>query len=197
MDLKSLYNYIYKKPGKAKILASVTVEIGKDKDGQPVNVKIVFVRERSKSRKWIALLSTDTSLSDEEIIRIYGKRWDIEVFFKMSKSYLKLAKEFQGRSYDSMVAHTTIVFCRYIMLAVENRENDDPRTIGELFHMCCDELKDIGFARALFLLMELLKENLREFLHLSDQMIDEFLGKFIAALPAFFKGCLRVSTCES
>jgi len=65
------------------------------------------------------VLSTDTSLKDEEIIRIYGKRWDIEVFFKMTKSHLNLAKEFQGRSYDSMVAHTTIVFCRYIMLAIE------------------------------------------------------------------------------
>ena len=44
-------------------------------------------------------------LADEEIVRIYGKRWDIEVFFKMTKSYLSLAKEFQGRSYDMMFAH--------------------------------------------------------------------------------------------
>ena len=37
------------------------------------------------------------TISDEEILRIYGKRWDIEVFFKMCKSYLALSKEFQGR----------------------------------------------------------------------------------------------------
>jgi len=54
------------------------------------------------------LLSTDISLDDQEIIRIYGKRWDIEVFFKMNKFYLKLAKEFQGRSYDMMFVHITI-----------------------------------------------------------------------------------------
>lgn len=197
MNLKSLYSYIYKKPGKAKILASVIVEIGKDKVGQPVKVKIVFVRDRNKSRNWIALLSTDTKLSDEEIIRIYGKRWDIEVFFKMSKSYLKLAKEFQGRSYDLMVAHTTIVFCRYIMLAIENRENKDPRTIGNLFYMCCDELRDINFTQALFMLLDLLKENLREFLHLSEQKVNEFLDHFISSLPAFFKDLLKIPTCES
>ncbi len=79
MNLPKLYNYIYKKPGKAKILVSVIVELGKDKNGQPVNVKIVFVRDRKNSRKWLALLSTDTNLSEEEIIRIYGKRWDIGV----------------------------------------------------------------------------------------------------------------------
>jgi len=34
----------------------------------------------------------------------------LEIFFKISKSNLNLEKEFQGRSYDSIVAHTTIVF---------------------------------------------------------------------------------------
>jgi len=60
----------------------------------------------------LALLCTDLELSDEEIVRLYGKRWDIEVFFKVCKSHLALAKEFQGRSYDMQVAATTIVFLR-------------------------------------------------------------------------------------
>lgn len=154
MNLTGLYNYIYKKPGKAKILASVIVEIGKDENDNPVKAKIVFVRDRNRSRKWLAVLSTDITLSDEEIIRIYGKRWDIEVFFKMTKSHLNLAKEFQGRSYDSMVAHTTIVFCRYIMLALESRNSRDQRSIGNLFYLCCDELQDISFSNALFLFLK-------------------------------------------
>jgi len=43
--------------------------------------KIVFVENRNASsqREWLTLLSTDTNLTDEEIIRIYGKRWDIGV----------------------------------------------------------------------------------------------------------------------
>ncbi|KJS15517.1 MAG: hypothetical protein VR69_13235 [Peptococcaceae bacterium BRH_c4b] len=71
--------------------------------------KIVFVRDRNRSSKWLALLPTDTTLNDEEIIRIYGKHWDIEVFFKMTKSHLALTKEFRGRSYDALVVHTTIL----------------------------------------------------------------------------------------
>jgi len=77
----------------------------------------------------------------------------------MSKSYLKLAREFQGRSYDSMVAHTTIVFCRYIMLALQSRNSRDHRTLGKLFYMCCDEWKDISFTNALSLLFEILNPH--------------------------------------
>jgi hypothetical protein len=40
-------------------------------------------------------------ISEEEVIRIYGKRWDIEVFFKVCKSYLKLSKGCNLLSYDA------------------------------------------------------------------------------------------------
>jgi hypothetical protein len=40
-----------------------------------------------------------------QIVTLYGRRWDIEVFFKMAKSFLKLAKEIQSRSFDALVAH--------------------------------------------------------------------------------------------
>ncbi len=31
------------------------------------------------SKKWLALITTDTTLSADEVIRLYGKRWDIGV----------------------------------------------------------------------------------------------------------------------
>ena len=81
-----------------------------------IPVKIVFVRNRNKKSECLYLLSTDTSLNNAEIVRIYGNRWSIECFFKASKSFLKLSSEFQSRSYGAMVSHTTIVFTRYIIL---------------------------------------------------------------------------------
>lgn len=72
-----------KKRGKAKIKASVDVEIGVDSQATPIKAKIVFVKNQNKAKSWLAIISTDITLSDEEIIRIYGKRWDIEVLFKM------------------------------------------------------------------------------------------------------------------
>ncbi len=39
---------------------------------------------------WLVVLSTDLSLSDAEIVRIYGNRWSMVVFFKAPKSFMKL-----------------------------------------------------------------------------------------------------------
>jgi hypothetical protein len=119
--------------------------------GKPLLARIVFVRSEKQKSQWLALLSTDLSLSEDEIVTLYGKRWDIEVFFKMVKSVLKLTREFQVRSYDALVSHTSIVFIRYIMLAVIARRNTDPRTFGELFYACYDEIQDITLMEALTL----------------------------------------------
>ena len=99
MNLENIYATLSKKRGKAKILASTIVTITTE-NNETISLKIVFVRNRNKKKEWLALLTSDTTLSDEEVVRIYGKRWDIEVFFKICKSYLNLGKEFQGRSYD-------------------------------------------------------------------------------------------------
>ena len=86
-DLMAIYRKLKKRPGRARILASTIVTL---KKGLPV--KLVFVRDKRK-KDWLALMSTDLELPNEEIIRIYGKRWDIEVFSKLGRQHLKRAKE--------------------------------------------------------------------------------------------------------
>ncbi|WP_243167847.1 hypothetical protein [Anaerocolumna cellulosilytica] len=53
-----------------------------------IPVKIVVIRNRNWKSECLYLLSTDCSLSDAEIVRIYGNRWSIDVFFKASKSLM-------------------------------------------------------------------------------------------------------------
>ena len=156
LDVMAIYRKLKKRRGRAKILASTTVTL---KDG--LMVKLVFVRDRRK-KDWLALLSTDTELADNEIVRIYGKRWDIEVFFKMAKQHLKLAKEIQCRDYDALIGHTTIVFMRYMFLAYQCRLETDQRTFGQLFYACCDEVSDISFVEALYRILTLATERLRK-----------------------------------
>ncbi len=156
MDLMAVYRNLKKRRGRAKILASTIVTL---KEGLPV--KLVFVRDKRKT-DWLALMSTDLELANEEIVRIYGKRWDIEVFFKMAKQHLKLAKEIQCRDFDALIAHTSIVFMRYIFLAYQCRIEKDHRTFGELFYACCDEMADISFIEALYRILTLAGARLRE-----------------------------------
>ena len=82
----------------------------------------------------------DHALSEDEIIRIYGKRWDIEVFFKNCKTYLRLQKECQSLSYDAMTAHVASVMTRYMILSVYQRQDEDHRALGELFFLILKEL---------------------------------------------------------
>ncbi len=184
--LAQIYTSLKKRPGRAKYLASVDIFLLHKDFAQPVPARIVFVREKSNKKNWCALISTDVSLSEEQIIQLYGKRWSIEVFFKMCKSYLKLAKEFQGRSYDMMTAHTAIVFIRYICLAWDQRHLNDDRSIGELFHQVSDELVDISFREALHLIFSALLQCLQDTLFLSEYQIASFINSFIEKLPPFY-----------
>ena len=125
-----------------------------------IPVKIVFVRNRNKNSECLYILSTDISLSNAEIVRIYGNRWSIECFFKSSKSFLKLGTEFQSHNYGAMVSHTTIVFTRYIILEWIRRNENDQKTYGELFFMYCEDIQDMDLTNALQSLMTLFVEHI-------------------------------------
>lgn len=76
-----------KRRGRSKYLLSVNVKLPcqpekeKGVKEQPeeilIPVKLVYVRNRNKRNEYLLLLSTDLSLSEEEIIQLYGKRWKI------------------------------------------------------------------------------------------------------------------------
>ena len=156
LDVKAIYRRMKKRRGRAKILASANVTLK-----GTITAKLVFVRDKHK-KDWLALLSTDTNLADDDIVRIYGKRWDIEVFFKMAKQHLKLAKEIQCRDFDALIAHTTIVFMRYMFLAYQCRMETDHRTFGDLFYACCEEVEDISFLQGLYRILTLAVDQLKQ-----------------------------------
>jgi len=183
--LGELYRLVKKRPGKAKIKASVIVLM----ENGPL-VKIVFVRNRN-GKGWLALLSTDTDLADDEVIRIYGKRWDIEVFFKMAKHHLNLEREVQLRDYDGLVAHTSLVFTRYMFLALQQRFHDDPRSIGSLFHACCDEIQDLTLLEALHRLLTSALEKVRKSGEFAEAVIDSILDAVMGAAVDIIKSAQR------
>jgi len=80
LSLSSLFNRIQKRP-QGNIIGSMVANL--NLTGKPLLARIVLVRSEKQKSQWLALLTTDLTLSEEEIIALYGKRWDIEVFFKM------------------------------------------------------------------------------------------------------------------
>lgn len=185
MPLTSIYNRNKKRRGRSGYLLSVIVEVVKD--GKIIPAKVVYVRNKNKRNEYLCLISTDVSLSETEIIRIYGKRWDIEVFFKICKSYLNLSKECRSMSYDAMTAHTAIVFTRYMMLSLENRESNDTRSMGELFLYFSDEMSDITWIQAFQMMLQMFRTLLADQIDLSDEKIDELVDAFMDAIPALLR----------
>ena len=165
------------------VIASINVKLSAKEGASPA--KIVFLKT-NEGNNWIALLSTDTSLSDEEIIRVYGKRWNIEVLFKTAKHFLHLDTESQGRSFESIYAQTAIVYLRYTMLAYESRVSEDARTCGDLFFLVCDELKDISFLDALETLLCCFAAQIRDQFAIPEQQINAFISIFVANIPLCF-----------
>ena len=188
LNIKEIYSRNKKRRGRSKYLLSVDVMVGKE---NPISAKIVCVRNKANRKDWLAFICTDTTLSEEEIIRIYGKRWQIEVFFKTCKSMLNLIGECHSLSYDALTAHVAIVFTRYMLLAMEQRQNEDQRTLGELFFFLVYEMADITFNRSLGILMDALMASLQEILKLSDEQLTAFTADFEARLPEYLRNALH------
>jgi len=98
-------------------------------------------------------------------------------------------------SYDAMTAHVAIVCTRYMMLAVEERENKDGRSFGELFYLSLDELPDLKYVEALRLVMEEFAQQLRAEYPLESRQAESLLRRFIEAVPGLWMNSLSVQKC--
>ena len=186
MNIKQIFACSKKRRGRSRYLVSVDVMLT-DQEGNASPARIVCVRNRSNRKDWIAFISTDTALAPEEILRIYGKRWDIEVFFKACKSMLHLGSECHCLSYDALNAHVSLVFIRYMLLSLQKRCNEDDRTISELFLMMVDELADTTFARAMQLIVDAMLQTVLEHFGLTDEQLLVFIRQFYDRLPVSYR----------
>ena len=188
LSVDKIYGICKKRRGRSKYLLSVNVLVGKGDEKIPA--KIVCVRNKANKKDWIAFICTNPDLSDEEIIRIYGKRWQIEVFFKTCKSYLNLVSECHSLSYDALTAHVAIVFTRYMMLAMEQRRNEDDRTLGEIFFYFTDELKDITFGESFRIIITAMIDSVCAIFQPTEEQLQMFIEMFVGRLPKYVRNSL-------
>lgn len=192
LSSKQIFKNCKKRRGRSRYLLSVDIMVGKETaDGEhPVPAKLVYVRNRNNRKDWICLLSTDVSLTEEEIIRIYGKRWDIEVYFKTCKSYLRLQKECHSLSYDAMTAHVASVMVRYMILSVYQRQDEDHRALGELFYLLLTELEDITFYESMMIIVEVMLQALTAVFKVTEDQLEDLMDNFYKRLPKYMQRTL-------
>ena len=186
LSIKKIFGICKKRRGRSKYLLSVNVMVGKEK----IPAKIVCVRNKKNKKDWIAFICTNPELSEEEIIRIYGKRWQIEVFFKTCKSYLNLISECHSLTYDALTAHVAIVFTRYLMIAMEQRRNEDDRTLGEIFYFFTDELRDITFGESFQIIITAMIDSVCAIFQPTEEQLELFIEMFVGRLPEYIRNSL-------
>lgn len=125
--------------------------------GHSFLLKLVFVSNRGSKNKYLVLATTQTKLRPEEIVQLYGRRWQIETYFKTSKQYLALDKS-QVQSYDGQCGYIAVTAITYDLLAWQERQNTDDKIIGDLFYLMNESSPDIKFIDALVYLILELKE---------------------------------------
>lgn len=182
-NLDSLASYFARMDTAGDILGSVIVRTKREH----IPVKLVFVRNRNKRGEYIILLSTDCSLSDAEIIRRYGYRWSIECCFKVSKSLLKLGGEFQPVNYDTTVSGTALVLTRFIILEWIRRKNSDYHSLGEIFFLCYDDVRDIELSDALGSLVSIIAEGLANGTVQMEESVRKALLDWYISQPNFIQ----------
>lgn len=183
LNVKEIYSRNKKRRGRSKYLLSVNVSIS-DSNGNSMPAKLVYARNHSNRKDWVCFVCTDMDLDEESVLRAYTLRWQIETFFKMSKSYLKLRTECHSTSYDAITAHMVVVSVRYMILAVERFYNTDNRTLEDLFYGVQREIMNEMIDCAIILILDVMLDSVRQYFGATENQINSLVCTFISNLPA-------------
>ena len=81
------------------------------------------------------------------------------------------------------------------MLTVQKRDNEDERTLEELFYLAIDEMADISFSESMLVLIEAMTNSMKEIINATDEQLI-ILEVFFNKLSGFIKASLhRIAQC--
>ena len=98
------------------------------KDGQT----IFFTRNSTNKR--LRFLTNNFSLPALVIARLYKRRWQVELFFKWIKQYLRI-KTFYGNSENAVKTQIWIAISVYVMIAILKKELRLDQSLGEILQI--------------------------------------------------------------
>ena len=79
-------------------------------------------------------LSNNFSLPALTIAQLYRCRWQVELFFRWIKQYLRI-KAFYGTSINAVKTQVWIAVCVYLMVAIAKNELKIDRSMGEILQI--------------------------------------------------------------
>ena len=76
------------------------------------------------------------------------------------------------------------------MIAMEQRRNEDHRTLGEIFYFFTDELKDITFGESFQIIITAMIESVCAIFQPTEEQLELFIEMFVGRLPEYIRNSL-------
>ena len=76
------------------------------------------------------------------------------------------------------------------MIALEQRKDEDNRSLGEIFFYFTDELADITFAESFQIILKAMFECIYTIFQVTEEQMDTFIDMFFDRLPAYLQRAL-------
>ena len=86
------------------------------------------------TRKRLIFLTNNFNLAASTIPKLYKCRWQVELFFKWIKQYLRI-KAFYGTSENAVKTQIWIAISVYVMIAILKKELDLDQSLGEILQI--------------------------------------------------------------
>ncbi|GER67526.1 hypothetical protein BpJC4_19970 [Weizmannia acidilactici] len=77
------------------------------------------------------------------------------------------------------------------------RKEEGPKTIGNLFYILCEDIKEMDYLTALQTLIDLFQSLAKTKTTLDANVFNNQMNKWLEAIPSYIKQCLAISVCES
>lgn len=115
-DIKGLYNRLAASKMTKKNGYLYSCVVIAHYQGHEFPLRIVFVSKRGSKKDYLVLATTQYKLTPSQIIQLYGRRWQIETYFKTAKQFLALIKS-QIQNYDGQCGYIATTAVAYDLLA--------------------------------------------------------------------------------
>ena len=104
-----------------------------DAERYPVPLRRVSYHAADIDKRFV-FLTNNFALPALTIARLYKCRWQVELFFKWIKQYLRI-KAFYGTSINAVKTQVWIAVCVYVLVAIVKKELKIERSMGDILQI--------------------------------------------------------------
>lgn len=198
IELYFLLRRRFRKNGKSKwktFSAKVKMNLSEDnKNEEWIDLKLVFSAPKNQKKdQWAAFVSTDCTMSNEDILRIYVLRWSIEVYFKEIKQNMGFLAE-QSWSYVSHYASIHLAALRYMLLFDILLLSGNGCSFAELRNKLTGKLEMLTFAAMLWELFKAIIYGVLDIFEnlIGSAMLRKIKSKISSTIEEFLEKVLQI-----